>query len=154
MPCVARVLHRHAAGELPDAAFFAAMYGTTLGRANSDSSDAMWMILPRRLGDHRGQDWSCRDEEVGRGEVGRDDLVPFIFRKVDEWMAALDAGVVHEDVDRADLPRDRRDAFVHRAGIGDVEQRRMGHKPFARQCRNRAGECVRTATVDDHLRTG
>ena len=66
-------------------------------------SEATWTILPRLRAIIPGAPPATRER---RGQVGGDDLVPLLLRKIGEGPATLDARVVEQDVDRA-LPGGR-----------------------------------------------
>ena len=55
------------------------------------------------------------------GEVGRDDRIPLALFHLREELVAGDAGVVHQDVDRADFVGDRLDGRLALLVVGDVE---------------------------------
>ena len=59
-------------------------------------------------------------------EVGAHQLVPGLDREVLERGAALDPGIVDQDVDRALLGLDLGDAFGHLDGIGNIKGRKRG----------------------------
>ncbi len=65
--------------------------------------------------------------------VDGDDVVPVLLRKFGERVAALDTGVVDQDVYRADVRFDTVDGGMHRLGVGDVERRRIGAQPLFTQ---------------------
>ena len=104
---VRRELDGESARQLPHAALRRRRTGTMLGRASSLVSDAMLMMLPRpRCCMPRAR--RLRDQER-RGQVGGDHRVPVVLREIADRVAALDAGVVDDDVERAVLaPRSRR----------------------------------------------
>ena len=60
-------------------------------------------------------------DEEGAGEVGGDDPVPVGQADVEQWLSALQTGVVDEDFDRPDLGFDTVDTGADLALVGDVE---------------------------------
>ena len=61
-------------------------------------------------------------DQEGAGEVRLDDAVPLGLGELEQRRAVLDAGVVDEDVERAELRLHRRDAGLGRLAVGDVER--------------------------------
>ena len=70
---------------------------------------------------------------VRRGQVGGDHRIPVGLGEIHERGAALDARVVHQDVDIAVPARHVRHPGGDRVAIGDVEHDVIGGKPFAGQ---------------------
>ena len=60
-------------------------------------------------------------DPLGRGQVDRDDRVPAVLGHVGELLVAGDAGVVHDDVDAAELVLDVLGDPLRRVLGGDVE---------------------------------
>ncbi len=70
---------------------------------------------------------------VRNGQCVDTSVVPVLLRKFGERVAALDTGVVDQDVYRADVRFDTVDGGMHRLGVGDVERRRIGAQPLFTQ---------------------
>jgi hypothetical protein len=71
------------------------------GEATSAWAEAVLMMRPQCLRAFIRQRGA--DGVEGGGQVDRDDLVPFLDRELLDRRDELDAGIVDEDVDRAEL---------------------------------------------------
>jgi hypothetical protein len=96
-----------------------------------------------------GGSTACETEEWRR-QIGGDDVVPVLLREVDERRAALDAGVVHQDVDGAVLRDDRVDAGANGVLLHDVERGEIGVESFVAKRLGGLGERLGLPAVDDH----
>ena len=110
------------------------------------------MILPRRRGT-MPRATALADEEHP-GEVRPDHLVPGRRIHLEERAAALDPGIVDEDVDRADLRLDASDFGANLRFLRDIEPGALDPQSLAAQGGYRCGELLLVAAVDDHCRAG
>ncbi len=92
----------------------------------------MLMILPRARDHSGGHGLADKIEPV---QIGRHELSPVVILEFMQGRAALDAGVVDENV-YGPLRLDLRNTRVHRSGIGDIE---AGHTGFPARFANDFG---------------
>jgi hypothetical protein len=102
--------------------------------------------------DHAARHRLADDEHAV--DVGAHQLVPVGLREFVERRTALHAGVVDEDVDRADLALDALDRGGGRVGRGHVERERMHRRAFAAQPGRGLLQLGVVAAVEDDRRTG
>ena len=90
-----------------------------VGRARSVWTEQMLMILPRPRGNH--VPGRLPPHEEGAGQVRGDHPLPVRDVEVEHRHAVLDAGVVHQDLQRPDVFLDPGDAPGGLGVAGDVE---------------------------------
>ena len=96
--------------------------------------------------DHAGQHRLRHDE--GRGEIGGNDRVPILGRKILQWSTPLNAGVVDQNVDATMTCNHRIDAGKYGSAIDDIERLHVGLEAFGDQRIGGAPQFVRLAAVE------
>ena len=79
------------------------------------------MILPLPRGDHAPR--HRLTDMKGAGDVGLQQPLPGLLRKILERRTMLDAGIVDQDVDRAGLGLDAGHCSLNRVPVGHIEGR-------------------------------
>ena len=110
------------------------------------------MMLPRRRG-IMCRATACADEK-DTVEIGADELVPGLLGELVQRHAALHAGIVDEDVDRADLSFDPSDGGPHVLSSGHIEAGLVHREAICREGGCGLPESARVAAIEDDLSAG
>ena len=94
-------LQRHHLCELPQATFRGAISGAALESFSLEDARNIHDRTAPALHDHAASDGLCADESTG--QVGGDDFLPFGERQVEKVASVVDAGIVDEDINAAEL---------------------------------------------------